>query len=555
MKKSEKLIFTGIFVLFIILHLFGLGQPYHQDEYKWPIIVNPALTEPGGIPHPPVGEFIYRQAGFLVGYDNFRMVPFFFGLLNLFLLFYLVRNLFGIKPALWSAGIFAFSFYSLLASLMVDTDGAIMPFFFLLMMIGYLKTKEQEFKINNKNWPWLVLLIISLVLGFLVKASFMIGIVALVGDFLISKNIFADKKKFVRYLVYVGLGLITLGLLLFIAQFIFPSFRLEWTLNYWKGFVKFGDRGWFQTFIQFFKALLYSSPFLVFTPLLVDKETFNRGRPFFLFIGAGLFFYLVAFDFSGGALDRYFQFLVLPLSIISGTILARNAAAFKWGDIALPTLLSVVVFIFQFSEHAVPPLHPKSEWVDRILSLKWNFLYPFSGGSGPLGFYISFALIGLFWFIGLVLAITYLKNRSLRSKVAVGLLIIGIFYNLAFVQEYLFGKINGHTPLLVRNAAEFIKNNPDIQKVVVYNDNGGREVMQTGKYEKRLYTSPQFDITQKIETINNFSGHYLEIDVPPIDPKSVYRKYLDSCEKIYQENSRYMNATVYDCRNAPMISI
>lgn len=546
MKKSEKLILTGIFALFIILHLFGLGQPYHQDEYKWPIIVNPALTEPGGIPHPPVGEFIYRQAGFLVGYDNFRMVPFFFGFLNLFLLFYLVRNLFGIKPALWSAGIFAFSFYSLLASLMVDTDGAIMPFFFLLMMIGYLKIKEQEFKINNKNWPWLLLLTISLVLGFLVKASFMIGIVALVGDFLITKNIFADKKKFVRYLVYMGLGLITLGLLLFIAQFIFPSFRLEWTLNYWKRFVKFGDRGWFQTFIQFFKALLYLSPFLVFTPLLVDKETFNRGRPFFLFIGAGLFFYLVAFDFSGGALDRYFQFLVLPLSIISGAIIAKNIVNLKWGDIVLPTLLSAVVFIFQFAEHAVPPLHPKSEWVDRILSLKWNFLYPFSGGSGPLGFYISFALIGLSWFIGLVLIITYLKNRSLRSKVVVGLLVIGVFYNLAFVQEYLFGKINGSAQKMVTEAVAFIKRDSDIQNVVVYNDNGGYEIRQTGKYARRLYATPQFEDTYR-QYFENYLGHVFYVDIPRIAENSFYSAYLESCKIIYQKSDRRINSRIYEC--------
>ena len=60
-SKKEYIILLGIVVLFLVLRIPGLDNLYHQDEYKWPIIVNPALTEPGGIPHPPVGEFIYRE--------------------------------------------------------------------------------------------------------------------------------------------------------------------------------------------------------------------------------------------------------------------------------------------------------------------------------------------------------------------------------------------------------------------------------------------------------------------------------------------------------------
>jgi hypothetical protein len=57
------------------------------------------------------------------------------------------------------------------------------------------------------------------------------------------------------------------------------------------------------------------------------KEIFKKTRPLFLFIFIGLFFYLFVFDFSIGALDRYFQFLVIPLCVISGAVFAR-----MWSD-------------------------------------------------------------------------------------------------------------------------------------------------------------------------------------------------------------------------------
>lgn len=546
--KKEYLLLFGILALFLVLRLPAIHAPYHQDEYKWPIIVNPALTEPGGIPHPPVGEFIYRQAGFLVGYDNFRIVPFVFGLLNLFLIFYLVKSIFDTKTALWTAGLFTISFFSLLASLMIDTDGAIMPFFALLSFIFYFK-----YKTSQKN-VFLIPLFAAIILGFLTKISFFLLPVALALDFAFEKEVFKDKKRLLKYLGLAITGVLVLALVLYVSKIIFPFFDLESSIKYWEHFAKFGNRGWSQTFIQFAKALFYLSPLLVLTPFLADKEIFQKTRPFFMFIWVGLIFYLLAFDFSTGALDRYFQFLVVPLCVICGAIIAKYIYVRErsWtGPIFL--LISLVIFALQFFNHFVPALHPKSEWVGRIFSLKWNFLYPFSGGSGPLTFYVSFAILGIFWIFGLLLLLTYLSKKDLKKEILLGLLVMGIFYNAAFAEEYLFGKINGYAPTLVRNAAEFIKNNPDIKKVVVYNDNGGREIMQTGKYEKRLYTSPIFDQNQKIETINNFSGYYLEIDAPPIDPNSIYRKYFDSCLKIYEDHDRYMNAFVYDCRNAPDI--
>ena len=91
--------------------------------------------------------------------------------------------------------------------------------------------------------------------------------------------------------------------------------------------------------------------------------------------------------------------------------------------------------------------------------------------------------------------------------------------------------------------------------VTVYNDNGGNEVRETGKYRKRLYTSPQFDINVKVATLNKFKEHYFVLDIPRVDPNSPYQRYFESCRVDYREVDRDISATIYDCRNAPELTL
>jgi hypothetical protein len=303
------------------------------------------------------------------------------------------------------------------------------------------------------------------------------------------------------------------------------------------------------------KAVLYTSPLLILPLLFAYRFELERLKVFVFYIIFGLFFYTILFDFSIGALDRYLQFIVIPLSALSAAVLVRlfreNGMSARM--LVFGCFLALLVCSFQFLPHWVPPLHPKAEWIGRILSLNWTFLYPFSGGSGPLGFYVSFFFIGITWVVTVGLFVGAYFKLYARTVAIAFLLPLGLMYNGVFAEEYLLGKINGFTPALVTRTVQFIAENPDITKVVVYNDNGGNEVQETGKYEKRLYTSPQFPVEEKVKTMNAFSGHYMVVDVPPVDPKSVYAKYFATCEVIYHETDRAMNATVYDCRKAPPI--
>lgn len=545
--------FFVIVAIFILLRLPGVDTPLHQDENKWPAYLSPNAQEGTIIPHPPLGAFIYKTAGDLVGFDeSFRWVPLIFGIANLLLIFYLAKILFDKKTAFWTAGLFTVSFFSVLASLMVDTDGAVMPFFFLLMSIGYIQLKNNNFQLSK----WWILLLAPMVFGFLIKMSFLIGIAAFVLDFAIEKKVFSEKKKIIKLLGFGSGAIILLAAALLVSKFIFSSFNLESALQYGNRFANFSGRGWFQTGIQFIKAMLYLSPLLLIPVFFADREIIKKSRPFLLFISIGLVFYLILFDFSVGALDRYLQFLITPLVIICGAVFAKYLnKETKISNYFWPVVVSVAIFLIQFAGHYAPPLYPKTEWISRILSFKWNFLFPFTGGSGPLPFYISFAFMGISWLACVLAALAVFKSGISKKNFLIPILVLGIFYNVAFIEEYSFGQINGSTKVLIKKVTTFIKNTDDIKKVTVYNENGGWEIYSMGKYRKRLYIDPKFDVKEKIASLNLYKEHYLVVDIPTIDPNTVFQKYFNSCKIVYRALDKQISATVYDCRRAPNLKL
>jgi hypothetical protein len=550
--KKEWLAVALLILVFLGIRIPAVHNSYHQDEYKWVLYAHPEWTPPGTVPHPPLTEFIYTRIGPLFGDNNFRFIPLMFGVVNIVLIFWLARIIFKSRRiAFWAAFLFTISFYSVLASLMVDVDGAVMPFFFLLMAIGYYTWKELNWK---PSW-WIALIIVGAIGGFLVKLSALVPVVAFALDFAFEKNVFKYKKEILKFTGYAVLAALAFVVILIGSKLIFPFFNLEYSLKYWEHFLIFENRGWFQTFIQFAKAILYTSPLLIIPAFFIDKGIWKKTRPFFFFIFVGLFFYLFAFDFSIGALDRYFEFLVVPLCIIAGAVYAhyiQNVERSKTFGVML--VVSLAIFFIQLLPHFTPPLYPKTEWLQRLVTLKWNFLFPFTGGSGPSGFYVSFLFMALMWLAALVLLVLFFTKRVTRQSLVMSLLVLGIVYNIAFIEEYAYGKINGNTSALIQHASSFIASRPEISNVTVYNDTGGWEIQAMNKYLKRLYIDPKFDIQEKVANLNKNKFYYMVVEIPYIDPTSVYARYFASCKTIYTERDSAILARVYDCRNAPDIT-
>ncbi len=538
-----------ILIIFLLFRVPAINNLYHQDEYKWVLYSHPEIMPPGTVPHPPFTELIYTKIGPLVGDYNFRVIPLSFSLINLFLLFFLVKTIFDKRTAIIASFIFSISFYSILASTTVDVDGAVLPFFMLIFSIGYFKIKLAKYQLDG-NLKWLAVLIVGAVGGFLVKVSGALPILAFGFDFFLERGVFDNKKKIFKYGVFSLIFVFVMGLVLYFSKFIFPFFRLEYAFSYWKHFLKFADRGWMQTLIQFVKSIMYTSPGLILIPILAKKDILVKARPYFMFITFGLIFYLIAFDFSVGALDRYLQFLVIPLSIISAAVISEiiKAQKFVIKDAILGSILAISIFMLQFGNHYIPSLYPKTEWLSRILFIKWNFVFPFTGGSGPTGFYVSFIFIALVWVLSLVFLVLALKKREVSGRVILVILILSGVYNMVFLEEFLFGKINGSPYKLFKDAEKIIVSDPNINQVVVYNDIGGFNIQKDGKYARRLYAAPQFEETYR-EYFKNYNGFVLYIDIPRIEENSFYFEYLKKCTKVYERTDKKISSNIYSCNS------
>jgi hypothetical protein len=287
----------------------------------------------------------------------------------------------------------------------------------------------------------------------------------------------------------------------------------------------------------------------------LNEGRFKELRLFLLFIFLGFLFYSVVGNFSHGAIDKYLMFMILPFSIIAGVSISdvldgeMNLTRFGKYFVVLGSLfLGLGIWLMQFLNHSVPFLYPKEEWISRILHVKWNFVFPFTGGSGPVGFYVSWLFMALFWVIALVFGFITFRKETFRKPIAIVLVVFGIIYNLTMIEEYEFGAINGNPNKLLSSALTFIEKNSNIDKVITYNDIGGHELELIGKYERRLFAAPKFEANY-VDILKNFEGQYLVIDIPLISPASPYSKFFSGCNTIYQDFSGKISAKVYDCNN------
>ncbi|PJE51064.1 MAG: hypothetical protein COV29_02205 [Candidatus Yanofskybacteria bacterium CG10_big_fil_rev_8_21_14_0_10_36_16] len=550
-RKKEIIILAIILAIFILIRVWGLDFSYFQDERKYAGVGPFGSGEMIDTPHPPIGEFLWSLTATVFGNDNFRFTPFIFSIANLFLLYYLVKRWFGIKAALWSSLFFSISFYSVLASHTVDLDGAVLPFSFLLSLVYYFKFREVD------SYKWGIALLVSLALGFFTKLSFIILIGAIITDFIFEKR-HLFSKKLIRGTTFLVLGILAVGgFLFFRAESILQDGGVLKAINYARDFSNISGRSYLQILIQVSKAIFYASPLLIAIPFFITRKRLAEIRIFIIFFILSFLFYVVLFDFSRAALDKYLALIVVPLSVISGVAISdflkgaggirqvlKNKLSVFWALYA-----GAVLLFINFLPHVAPPQYPKEEWFGRILSFDWNFLFPFTGGSGPLGFYVSWLFIGVVWILTATLVVLYFAKRKLRQGVLIAVLVVGALYNFIFVEEYLFGKFNGDSYALLNNAVRYIEDNDEIKSIITYRDIGGTELTNIGKYEKRIYAIPKNEKVHA-DLLNSFHGHYLVINIPKIEEDSMYTKYFDSCKIIYQKYSGHIPAIIYDCKKS-----
>jgi ABC-type multidrug transport system fused ATPase/permease subunit len=153
------------------------------------------------------------------------------------------------------------------------------------------------------------------------------------------------------------------------------------------------------------------------------------------------------------------------------------------------------------------------------------------------------------------LDMTHLGIQFFVLSFFIPILLLGIVYNFNFIEEFNLGKINGYSPALVREAVSFIKSHKNIEKVLVYNDNGGYNIRQTGKYQRRFYADPKFSNQERVDYLNNNKIYYYVLDIPKIQKGSIYEKFLGSCKEEFSNRDGYINSIIYNCKDAKDVSL
>lgn len=543
MNKTQ-IIFAIVITLFLITRLLGLGQLYHQDEYRWISIANTAEFGELESPHPPIMEFLLSLGGKLFGYDNLRAVPFFFGILNLLLVYLISLKLTGNKKiAYLASGFYAVSVYGLIANLMMDIDGSIMPFFVLLAYYFYLRI------IKDDNKKFLLLFGITILFGLFTKLSYLLFVGAIIAEYL--WNIY-DQDKFTRQfktaLKLIGvLAVFIIGFYVLYGKYD-PRF-VEYSSNF--KFLNFASRAYFELFMRMFKFFIWWSP-LLFLPMfygLFKKEIFKKYRLWYIYALFNFLFYLVIFDFARLPIERYFMFIIAPSVLIGAEVihsLFQKISKKKFALCALGFLVLATWTVFIANE--VIPLNPKEAYIEKVKDLDFNFLIPLTGGSGPIGFYGSAQFILWAWLISIV-ALLYCYIVKKPKEIAAAIFVtFGIGYNVLFSVENLTGIAYGSVDKITKASVGYIINNDEVKNIVTYYDAGVYYLKIVDKYNGRFYTAPSRDYSQRLKT---HRGHYMVVDFPAIDKGHFYWQLISRCELDKKFTDKYVDSYIFDCRSLP----
>jgi hypothetical protein len=536
--------FLVIFAAFILTRFLGLGQIYHQDEYRWASIVNPAFNEGSGV-HPPVTRLVLGFAGRVLGYDNLRVAPFIFSILNLCLIYLISFKISGKKKiAYFAASLFFANIYSLISNLQIDIDGAILPFFILLGYYAYLHISE-----GKRTKKWLFVFCLAIIGGFLTKLSFLLFIGALIIDWLLV--LYHSKEKTGLKIILNKIWPWAVGFLAVLGAFYyFYATRLKVVIDYAESFksLDFASRAYFDLAFKVFKSLVWLSPLLALPVLcgFFKKEILDKYRIWFVYLFVNAIFYLVLFDFSTLTIERYFMFLIIPSVLIAAQVLSdlldRQRVHRNVYGVAIVAFVLVSYFILSLP-HDVLPLNPKEAYVERVRSLDFRFLLPFTGGSGPVGFYFSALFILLSWLIAAAFfGLAILKKYG--GLFLATFIVFGVGYNLVFDDEYLFGTIYGSVDKVAKETIEYVNSSSEMKKIITYYDIGAYYLRLSGKYYSRFYTAPKRDYSLKIE---HFRGQYMIVDFPAIEKDGRYWPLISRCPLLKKFQDKKVESYVFDC--------
>jgi len=235
-----------------------------------------------------------------------------------------------------------------------------------------------------------------------------------------------------------------------------------------------------------------------------------------------------------------------PAVIISGHVIYSLLSGLNKKHFFLSVLGFAVLLAFTFLiAYDIVPLNPKEAYVQKVKNLNFNFLIPMTGGSGPIGFYVSAQLVLWVWVAGFLWLLFNKKKLTIYLFV-----VFGVGYNVLLSSENLAGAFYGNVNNITKKSVEYVVNNKEVDNnsVVTYYDAGVYYLKVADKYLGRFYTAPSRDYSSRL---TSHWGHYMIVDFPAIDKGSLYWKLISKCELDKKFTDKYVDAYIFDCRSLP----
>jgi len=469
-------------IVLVVVLAFGLGlrlatlqNPLSFDEYVQLNAVQQANSA-GLAQGPEMNPLTNWTRLVFVGIFGFsietlRAASLLFAILSCVVLYWLAKELYGKVAAFWAVALLALSHLHALVSTSISFDGTFLTFYTFLTIYLYIRFAR------TKKVSYLCACGVAFGLAVLTKyPGVLVFFALLIYALLQALSSWHANKKYAEKGTTRGWSilwlriwpLLIIGLVGIVVFAIFPlvvwASGSDWsyfwvTLGHGKSY--FGGRTIdpLALFMQFALAAIWIGPALIFLYLLAifnkDFKTgaFNRTNAqgsadlpedwiIHLFIIIILLFYIVIVQDPFRPVERYFSILLPALALIAGGALATLEFKRKESLTALVTCVITLIacMAINLASDRLLPFYPKSGLLSEVLSLRWDFLVPFTGDQGPVGLYVAFGCIALAFVLSLVAFLIIISSRqSTRVKAMTALLLgVGIGFSLFFTVELAF---------------------------------------------------------------------------------------------------------------------
>ena len=455
-------------ILATIIRAQGLDLALYSDEAGWANdLIKPNLDNIEYVPHPPLMIVLEQFAYKITKADiiSFRLVPFLISIINMILIYVIAKKWYNKKTAITAIALFTISYWATQAALQIDMDGSLLTLWFILAAMftsNYFKKGEQtdeNSKIKLKNQ-----ILLGIVLGLTMLSKYT-GVLLFVTIFIYAILKTKSIKKTIKYL---ALPTITSG----IVFSLFPLWAFLTGNSLFNNTLGHTGGDWYLTLIRPLTYLfLWATPLLFYFTLLhfcerqkeIKKEigqtkeeenahklkiNYEKDNDLLLVVWAAVIFLFYTFVISGKAptFGRYFMPMIPPLILLSARYIAKQEFTQK------QTIKGITVFIVTYILFKIINLktttvlnHNINNYINSALQFKLNFLFPYTGSSGPF-FWISFTNIALTLVATTILLIiivykTFSKKKEKKKNIGtyiMMLLVISAAFNMLLITEYIY---------------------------------------------------------------------------------------------------------------------